>query len=298
MLLVLALLFVGCSLKIPNFFGKENITGLLLAVSSVGIVSCTMLFCLASGNFDLSVGTVAAASGVACALVMEKTGSIPLGMGAGLLLGLAVGLLNGSVVALCKINPLITTLATMQMVRGLALLLHDGTSVLISNERFYPLGQGEIFSIPVPVYICFAFFIVFGVLLHCTVFGRNTLAIGGNENAARLSGVAVERVKISIFAMQGVVAAFGGLITAAQMNMGDPKPSDGFELSVISACVLGGVSLTGGVGRIGFVIAGVFIMGIVDNAMSLLNIPTFYQFVARGAILLAAVLFDRYKQRR
>ncbi len=298
MLLVLILLVASCAAFVPNFRSVDNMQGLLLAVSSVGIVACSMLFCLASGNFDLSVGAVAAAAGVMCALVMQKTGSIAAGLAAGLALGLGVGLVNGFIVARCKINPLITTLATMQIVRGVGLLLNDGKSVVIDQPQFYQLGQGYFAGLPMPVWICLVFFLIFGLLLQRTIFGRYTLAIGGNETAARLAGVPVENVKMVIFAIQGMVAAFAGLIVASRMGIGAPTSSEGFELAVISACVLGGVSLTGGVGTMGFVIAGVLIMGTVENAMNLLNLPPFYQYVARGAILLGAVLFDRYKQRR
>ena len=141
--------------------------------------------------------------------------------------------------------------------------------------------------------ICFGFF---GVLLQCTTFGRYTLAIGGNEVASRLSGIPVMRTKIIIFTMQGLVAAFAGIVLASRMTSGQPNTSQGFELAVISACVLGGVSLAGGMGTMGFVIAGVFIMGIVENVMNLTNVEPFYQYVARGGILLGAVAFDRLKQ--
>jgi L-arabinose transport system permease protein len=149
-----------------------------------------------------------------------------------------------------------------------------------------------------PVWLCAACFCLFGFLLDRTTFGRNTLAIGGNEEAAHLAGVPVVRLKVLIFTIQGIVAAFAGIVLASRMTSGQPKSSEGFELEVIAACVLGGVSLTGGVGRMSFVLAGVLIMGVVQNAMSLLNIDSFYQYVVRGAILLAAVTFDRLKQRR
>ena len=136
------------------------------------------------------------------------------------------------------------------------------------------------------------------MLLSRTVFGRDTLAIGGNEEAARLAGIPVVRIKIAIFVLQGLVAAFAGIVLAARMTSGQPKVAEGFELVVISACVLGGVSLTGGVGSMGAVIAGVLIMGIVQNAMNLLNVEPFWQYVARGLILLGAVLFDRLRQPR
>jgi L-arabinose transport system permease protein len=296
MLVVLALLFLGCSVFVENFLTWRNMQGLTLAVTTTGMVACTMLFCLASGDFDLSVGSVVACAGVLAAAVMAATGSIASGILAGLALGAVVGFSNGFVVARLKINALITTLATMQIVRGFGFIISDGKAVGIGLEDFFLLGNSRLFGIPTPVWITAASFAVFGFILNRTVFGRDTLAVGGNAEAAHLAGIPVERIKIVIFTMQGVMAAFAGIVLASRMTSGQPTASFGFELEVISACVLGGVSLTGGIGRMSFVIAGVLIMGIVQNAMNLLNVPTFYQYVARGAILLAAVLFDRWKR--
>jgi L-arabinose transport system permease protein len=323
MLLVLLLLVIFCSLTVPGFFGLRNLDSLLLAVSTVGMISCTMLFCLASGNFDLSVGTLVPCAGVVTAVVINKfafygsagasgTGNwwcIPVGIAAGLGTGALVGLVNGLVVAKAKINPLITTLATYQIVKGLAFIVSGGRSVGIVQEGFFALGNaafpvvrdahgGLIFQVTTPVWICLACFLLFGFLLQRTTFGRNTLAIGGNEEAARLSGISVDRIKIIIFVMQGIVAALAGIVLASRLTSGQPNSSQGLELQVISACVLGGVSLTGGVGKMSFVIAGVFIMGVVQNAMNLRNVDPFYQYVVSGAILLAAVMLDRLKQRR
>jgi L-arabinose transport system permease protein len=308
MLMVLLLLVIFCSIFIEHFFSLKNLDALLVAVSTVGMISCTMLFCLASGNFDLSVGTIVPCAGVVAAVVMNQTQSVGLGVGAGLGLGIIVGLLNGVVVAKCKINPLITTLATMQMVKGLAFIVSGGRAVSITQEKFFLLGSAipkfaepsgkVIFQITVPVWICLGCFLVFGFLLRRTIFGRNTLAIGGNEEATRLAGIPVDRLKIEIFVLQGLIAALAGVVQAAYMKSGQPKSFEGLELRVISACVLGGVSLTGGVGKMSFVVAGVFIMGVVENAMKLKQIDPFWQYVVSGAILLAAVLFDRFKQRR
>jgi L-arabinose transport system permease protein len=272
--------------------------GLALAVSMTGMVSCTMLFCLAAGDFDLSIGSVVACAGVLAAVVMNRSESIALGVLAALGLGALVGFLNGFVVAKLKINALITTLATMQIVRGLGFIISGGTAVGIGAEDFFGLGNSALLGVPTPVWITAACFAVFGFVLNRTVFGRDTLAVGGNAEAAHLAGIAVERVKLAIFTAQGVMAAFAGIVLASRVTSGQPNTSQGFELEVISACVLGGVSLTGGVGSMAFVIAGVLIMGIVQNAMNLLNVPTFYQYVARGLILLAAVLFDRWKRRK
>ena len=297
MLLVLALLFIGCALFVENFLSWRNMSGLALSVSMTGMVACTMLFCLAAGDFDLSIGSVVACAGVVAALVMNRTGSIAIGVLAGLGCGAVSGLINGVVVAKLRINALITTLATMQIVRGFGYIVSDYKAVGISNESFFVLGNSRPLGIDTPIWITVGCFAVFGFVLNRTVFGRDTLAVGGNAEAAHLAGIAVERIKIIIFTAQGVMAAFAGIVLASRYTSGQPNTSQGFELDVISACVLGGVSLTGGIGSMAFVIAGVLIMGIVQNAMNLLNIAPGYQYVARGMILLAAVLFDRWKRR-
>ncbi len=298
MLLVLAALFLTCSLFVDNFLSVANLRGLALSVSTIGMISCTMMFCLAAGDFDLSVGSVVAFAGVLGATVMNTTGSVALGVAAALAAGSMIGLLNGVFVARLGVNALITTLASMQIVRGLGFIASDGRAVGIRTAGFFDFGNTAWLGVPLPVWLTIACFVIFGVLLNLTIFGRNALAIGGNKEAAHLAGVPVVRIKILIFTLQGLVAAFAGLVLSARMTSGQPNTSLGLELEVISACVLGGVSLSGGVARIGAVVAGVLIMGLVQNAMNLLNIPPFYQYVARGLILLGAVMLDRFKSRR
>ncbi|MEE2833558.1 MAG: L-arabinose ABC transporter permease AraH [Candidatus Latescibacterota bacterium] len=297
MLVVFAVLFAVCALFVEDFFSWVNVKGLALAVSQIGMVGCTMLFCLASGDFDLSVGSVVACSGVVAAVVTNAAGSVLVGMVAGVLVGGSFGLFNGVVIARFRINALIATLATMQIVRGLAFIISGGRAVGVTDSGFFTLGTSSVLGVPTPVLIALACFVVFGLLLQRTTFGRSTLAVGGNREAARLSGIPVARLKVIIFSMQGLMAGFAGVVLASRMTSGQPKPPEMFELQVISACVLGGVSLTGGVGTIGCVIAGVLIMGVVENALNLLNVPTFYQNVVRGLILLAAVLLDQLKNR-
>lgn len=298
MLVVLAILVVGCALTIDNFLSWVNLRGLALSVSMTGMVACTMLFCLAAGDFDLSIGSTVACAGVIAAAVMNGPAGIVGGIAAALGFGALVGFVNGWVVARLGINALIATLASMQIVRGLAFIVSNGSAVGIRHEAFFALGNGAWLGVPVPVWITLGCFALAGLILERTVPGRNILAIGGNAEAARLAGINVVQLRVTIFAAQGAVAALAGVILASRVTSGQPNTSQGFELEVISACVLGGVSLTGGVGRIGFVIAGVLIMGVVQNAMNLLNVATFYQYVARGAILLAAVLYDRRKRLR
>lgn len=297
MLLVLVVVFLVCSASVNNFLSWMNMNGLALSVSTIGMISCTMLFCLASGDFDLSIGSVVACAGVLAAVVTNRTGSVAIGMISGVLGGGLVGLVNGVIVARLRINALITTLASMQIVRGFSYMISGGKAVGVAQESFYSLGNWSIHGITAPVWYALASFIFFGLLLRSTIFGRNTLAIGGNREAARLAGIHVERTKIVIFTMQGLMAAFAGVVLASRLTSGQPGASQGLELEVISACVLGGVSLAGGVGSMLFVIAGVLIMGIVQNAMNLANVPTFYQYVARGVILLIAVILDEMKRR-
>ena len=295
-LLIFVLLFAALSILVPDFFGIRNMRGLILSVTLVGTIATTMMLVLALREVDLSVGSITALSGVVCAVTISSSGSVALGVVAGLAAGLFVGLANGMIVAKLKVNSLIVTLAMMEIVRGLAFLASGGEAVSIPAERFYELGSGTFLGINYPIWIMLLCFALFGVILNRTVFGRNILAIGGNPEAARLAGVPVDRVRIAVFALQGLIAGLAGIVLAARITSGQPNTSLGLELAVISACVLGGVSLAGGVGTITGVIIGVFIMGAAQNALNLLDVPTFYQYVVRGGILLAAVIFDRLRQ--
>ncbi len=297
MSLIFLVLVVLCVFFVPKFTSVQNLTGLLLSVTTVGLISCTMLFCLAGGDFDLSIGSTAALGGVLAAMTVNKTGNVWLSVLAALASGAAVGFLNGIVIAKVGINALITTLATMQIVRGAGQIITDGTSIGVGSDSFAALGGSHYFGVPVPIFMMIVGFVVFGFLLNHTVFGRNTLAIGGNPESATLAGIRVPRTKILIFTLQGMMAACAGLVLASRVSSGQPNTQVGLELQVISACVLGGVSLTGGVGTISGVVIGVLIMGSVQDALSLLNVTPFYQNVITGIILLVAVMLDRLKVR-
>ena len=295
-LLLLFVVFALLSALVPDFLGIRNMRGLVLSVTLVGTIATTMMLVLALREVDLSVGSTTALAGVLTAVVIGRTGSVATGILAGLAAGALVGFVNGWVVARLRVNSLIVTLAMMEIVRGLAFLASGGQAVSIPAERFYVLGAGTLFGVNYPIWIMAVAFVAFGLLLNRTVFGRNVLAIGGNPEAARLAGVPVDRVRIAVFVLQGLIAALAGIVLAARITSGQPNTSQGLELAVISACVLGGVSLSGGVATVTGVIIGVFIMGAAQNALNLLDVPTFYQYVVRGGILLAAVIFDRARQ--
>jgi L-arabinose transport system permease protein len=295
--LAYVVLFAVLAATVENFFSVTNVVGLMLSVAQIGMVACTMMLCLASRDFDLSVGSTIAFAGVLGAIVMEQSGSVTLAVGAGLAAGALIGACNGVLIAYLRVNALIATLATMLMVRGLAFIVSKGQAVGINSDAFIAFGDERIFGMPLPVLVCGLCFVVFGVLLNQTVFGRNTLAIGGNPEAARLAGVRVERLRVWIFLLQGLVTAMAGLILASRITSGQPNAAQGFELDVISACVLGGVSLQGGKARIFGVLIGVLIMGTVENVMNLMDVDAFYQYLMRGVILLVAVLLDQLKTR-
>ncbi|MGM8851683.1 L-arabinose ABC transporter permease AraH [Salinicola sp. V024] len=295
---VFILLFIGLAVMVPSFLTERNIVGLLLSVTLIGTIATTMMMVLALGEVDLSVASIVAFSGVVAAMVTSTSGSVMIGVLVGVAAGAAVGAFNGFVVARFGINSLIATLAAMEFVRGLAYITSGGDAVMITVPGFFDLGSAAFLGLTLPVWTMIACFLIFGVVLNMTAFGRNTLATGGNSEAASLAGVNVRRLKIMVFALQGLVAGIAGVLLTSRMGLGDPNTSQGLELAVISACVLGGVSLSGGVASITGVLVGVLIMGCVQNAMGLLNVPTFYQYLVRGAILLLAVMFDRWKQTR
>ncbi|WP_250452266.1 L-arabinose ABC transporter permease AraH [Caballeronia sp. ATUFL_M2_KS44] len=297
LIVIFIVMFVTMSLTVDHFFSIENMLGLALSISQIGMVACTMMFCLASRDFDLSVGSTIAFAGVLCAMVLNATNNTFIAIIAAVAAGSAIGFVNGAVIAYLRINALITTLATMEIVRGLGFIVSHGQAVGVSSDTFIELGGLTVLGISLPIWVTLACFIVFGVLLNQTVYGRNTLAIGGNPEASRLAGINVERTRVWIFLIQGAVTALAGVILASRITSGQPNAAEGFELNVISACVLGGVSLLGGRATISGVVIGVLIMGTVENVMNLLNIDAFYQYLVRGAILLAAVLLDQLKNR-
>lgn len=297
LILIFAVMFLTTSLSVDHFFSIDNMLGLALSISQIGMVACTMMFCLASRDFDLSIGSTVAFAGVLCAMVLNATDNTFVAIAAAVAAGAVIGFVNGAVIAYLRINALITTLATMEIVRGLGFIVSHGQAVGVSSDTFIALGGLTMLGVSLPIWVTLVCFIVFGVLLNQTVYGRNTLAIGGNPEASRLAGINVERTRVVIFLVQGAVTALAGVILASRITSGQPNAAQGFELNVISACVLGGVSLLGGRATISGVVIGVLIMGTVENVMNLLNIDAFYQYLVRGAILLAAVLLDQLKNR-
>ena len=293
---IYAALLVTLSLLSPYFFSVNNFLNILVAVSTIGIIAVAMTMVIVSGGIDLSVGSVVALSGVAIAQLSHRM-PIAAAILAALVVGLTVGLFNGVAITRVGINPLIATLGTLSIARGLAFVFSGGLTQTINNESFGFLGRGFLLGIPFQVLVMELLFLLAAWVMHSTVFGRSIYAVGGNAQASRLAGLPVRGLQMAVYLLSGFSAALGGVFLASQLGAGAPQAAAGIELSVIAAVILGGTSLSGGKGTIGGTLLGVLILGTLNNGLTLLNVSSYYQEVARGGVLLLAVGIDQLRLR-
>ncbi len=293
---IYALLVIGLSLTSPYFLGVGNLLNILVAVSTIGIIAIAMTMVIVSGGLDLSVGSVVALTGV---MVAQLSHRMPIGAAVALALacGLGIGLFNGFAITRVGINPLIATLGMLSIARGLAFVFSGGLTQTIESEAFAFLGRGRIGGIPFQVIVLALLTLLAAWVMRSTVFGRSIYAIGGNAQASRLSGLPVLRLQMVVYVLSGLSAALGGLFLASQLGAGAPAAAAGIELSVIAAVILGGTSLNGGKGTIAGTLLGVLILGTLNNGLTLLNVSSYYQEIARGAVLLMAVALDQIRLR-
>jgi len=296
-LIALAVLLVFASLRYEGFLTSQNIFSVLATNAPVGLLALGMAFVIMSGGIDLSVGSVLALGSVVAA--KASGGGILVGMAAGVAAGAAVGLFNGAVVTGLRIQPFIVTLATLLGARGLALTIADNRSVDINFDAgFNYLGEGTILGVTFPVWILLASFAVGVVVLRLARFGRHVLAVGGNEEAARMMGLRVDRVKVAVYVASGALAGLAGALLASQNYAGQPTAAVGYELSAIAAVVVGGTLLTGGMGSIATTFVGVLLLGLVfnmlnfENGQGVFSLSAYWQSVVRGAFLLVVVVLQ------
>ena len=299
-LLTLIALCVVTALMTDRFLSPLNLTNILVQSSIMAVIAIGMTFVIVGGGFDLSVGSTAALSGCVAAMVMLEAG-IALGVVAGILAGAAVGLANGLVIAKLGVNPFITTLGTMVLVRGVVYLMTAGAPVSGEYglpEAFVAFGSERFLGIHYLVWVPALLLVVLSYVMHATPYGRRVYATGGNREAAYLSGVPVERVVASTYVWCGALAGVAGVMLAARLQSGQPTAGEFYELTAIAAVVLGGASLHGGEGMLYKSIIGVFIMIVLGNSLNLLNVDSYWQRVAIGAIIIAAAAADRLRSRR
>jgi ribose/xylose/arabinose/galactoside ABC-type transport system permease subunit len=292
--LILLAIVGALSVLSDRFLTVSNAMTIARQISLNGIIAVGMTMVILSGGIDLSVGGVVALSGAVVANILGSTGSIPLAVACGLGVGLAVGSASGFFIAYAKLPPFIVTLAAMAVTRGTTLVYTDGRPIPVRSDPFSVIGSGFIAGIPVPVIVMLAVYIAGHVVLTRTRFGRFVYGIGGNEQACRLSGINTAAVKVGVYAVSGTLAGLAAVILTSRLYSAQPTAGQSYEMDAIAAVILGGTSLSGGEGGVLGTIAGALIIGILANGLNLLNVNPFYQDVAKGLVILAAVLLDRF----
>ena len=297
---VIALIILMAVITIinSNFLTANNLLNLLLQVTSNALIAFGMTFVILTGGIDLSVGSILALSSALTAGLLGSGMPVTLAILISLIMGCILGMMNGLLISYGKLAPFIVTLATMTIFRGATLVYTNGNPItkgLSDTFLFQFLGQGYIVGIPFPVIIMFIVFIILYVLLHKTAFGKSVYAIGGNEKAAYISGVKLNKVKIIIYSISGMMASISGLIITSRLSSAQPTAGASYEMDAIAAVVLGGTSLSGGKGRILGTLIGALIIGVLNNGLNIIGVSAFWQQVVKGVVILIAVLIDRFK---
>lgn len=300
---LLALSFV-VSLGSANFFTLDNIVNIFRQNSINGIMAVGLSSVILIGCVDLSAGSMLATAGCMVVTFIEKLGmNMWLAIACALLTGLVAGFINGFILANTTLPPFIVTLAMQMVLRGMAYMIPDGSPIISSNAAFNSFGGGNIdimlgsvkLQLPYPTLLMFAIYLIVSTLLNQTRFGRHVYAIGGNKEAAIHSGINVKRVQVIMYMISGLMAAITGIVQASRMYSGQPSAGEGYEGEAIAASVLGGVSFGGGYGTLGGTMIGVLILGVINNGMNMLKLSFYWQKIAKGLVILLAVLFDSKK---
>lgn len=293
------ILFLIMSLTADNFATTTNYVNVMRTVSTNCFLAIGVMMAIMLGGIDLTGGALIALSGCVTIVCLDRY-AMPIAAAVivGLLIGLVVGFANGVIIAYTGIHPFVVTLAMQSVCRGGAYLIANGQPVSIMNDSFTKLGNGFLGPIPLPViYMAFFLFCAY-LLLNKTKVGRHVFAVGGNPTAARFSGIDIKKVKILVWTLSGFLASFAGVVLASRMSSGQPAVGLGFETDAIAASVLGGTSMYGGVGTVGGMFIGVLVIGCISNGLNLLHVNSYWQYVAKGGIILIAVYIDMYKTRK
>jgi ribose/xylose/arabinose/galactoside ABC-type transport system permease subunit len=298
-LVVLVVLCAVMAVLSPYFLSVSNMLNILLATSTIGVLAIAATFVIGSGGLDLSLGSVMGLSGVVGAYVAVNMG-LPsaLGLLACILAGAAAGYVNGQLVTRAFVPAFIVTLGMLGLARGLALVISEGRVIYGLPPMMVYVGQGRPFGIPMPVIIFVLTAIIAHFALAYSKFGRHTLALGDSESAARAAGIRVERHRRILYTLSGALAGLAGMLFMARVNSGDPTAGLNYELTAITAAIIGGTNLFGGRGSILGTMIGALIMGVLQNGLNLLAVQSYYQQMAIGGVLILAVFIDQYQLRK
>ncbi len=292
LIVMIALIVIVMANLNPYFFSFSNFRALSVGMAPTAVIVIGMAILLASGGFDLSVGSVMALSSTVVAMLMLSGVPIPLAVACSLLLGAVAGLSNGLLVTGLGINPLIATLGTMSIARGIALVLTEGFSLSSLPPAFGWIGKATLLGLPAIVALTVVLIVIFDLAVRHTRFFRQVYFIGANEKAAMLSGIHVSRVRIIAYSLTGVLAALAGVLLASRLMSGTPTAGNGIELQVLAAAVIGGASLRGGEGTILGAFLGVVFVALINNSMTMLAVSIYWQMIVIGAVLVCAVALD------
>lgn len=286
-------MFIMFALLSDRFLTTTNMRNVVRNLSPLIIASVAVTPVMIARGLDLSMGSVVAASAVSAATLAVNGTPLPLAFAFGVLLGTVFGIINGAIIVYLNVSPIIVTLGTLNIARGVAYLISPSAILVGLPPEWGVLGTSSIGPIPTPIIIAAVVFLFFQILMTRTVFGRHVYAIGGNEETARLSGINIERTKLILYIMSGTAAGLAGIVMGSRIGSGDPNIGIGFEFQVIVAVILGGTSLAGGEGRITGTLLGALIVGFLANGLNLAGIEPFWQYVAQGVVLIFAVVLDR-----
>lgn len=276
----------------PNFLTVRNILNIGQFSSMMGVAAVGVTFVIVSGGIDISVGAIMGLTCMTIAKIIPKSGFVIPFILIGIGVGLACGAVNGIAITFGKVTPLIATLATMSIFRGFAFIWNNGVSMPISNKEFGILGRGSVGEIPVSLIVMILIVVIFSLVMKYTTFGRKVYSIGGNTRASYLSGINVKATRFLVYLISGGLAGLAGAMLTSQIGAGVANGGTGYEMDVIAAVILGGTSLTGGKGNIVGSFIGVLILVTLNNGMNLLGVQAFWQMVAKGLVLMLAVVLD------
>lgn len=302
-ILVLIVMCIILAIVSPVFTKVQNIISVLLQVAINGILALGMVFVITAGGIDLSIGSMLALAGSIVGVMLTKypdaSGVIPLACAIAVVACVIFGFINGALVARFNMFPFVVTLSTQLVIRGLAYIVTGGYSLTIPSKAFRQIGGGKLFSVlPYPILV-FAFLAIIAyILMHKTKFGRYVYAVGGNIHAAIASGVNVFWTRVYTFVIMGFCAGVAGVILASRISAGQPNVGTGYETDAIAACVIGGTSFAGGIATIPGTVIGILIIGVIYNGMNLLQINTYWQTIAKGLLIIGAVMLDNVMTKR
>ncbi len=289
---IFIIIVIGLTILKPSFITPSNLVNILKQASINGILAFGMMFVIISGGFDMSVGSTVAFSGILAAMLGQGNNPLILALLAAMLAGLGVGLVNGIGVAVGDLPPFIMTLGTMTAVRGLALLASNGKPVIGMSEPYKAIAAGSIAGIPMLAIFLIIVIIICSFVLAKTVYGRRVYACGGNLQAAKVAGINTTAIRISTFAIAGFLAGLCGFLMTSRVTIGQPTAAESYEMDAITACVVGGVSMTGGVGKPWGVVVGTLLITVIANGLDILGVSSHWQKIVKGLIIVLAVLID------